>query len=350
MLLWMDSFDIYGTSTTGNTNMLEGVYAQITGAGSPTTAQARTGANSYTFPNLVTSIRRIFGADKATVGVGYGIYIENLPNVSNAMCLATFLNNGGTAVASVTVSTTGQIEVRTGGPSGTVRATSAPALVTTAWQHVEMKLTFHATTGAAEIRVNGQTVINASNINTDGAAGGVAAQVRIGLDTTPGATPTTWYIDDLFAWDLSGTYNNDFIGDKKVYVLVPNADTAAADWTPNSGSTGYTQIDEIPPSSSDYIQGTVVGDISEFELTDLPSDVTNVLALQFYTKMLKTDAGDSNVQMSAVSGASAAAGTDRPITTNATVYTDVFEEDPDTNAPWTLSGVNGMLARAARTL
>lgn len=351
MLLWMDSFDIYGTGATGTTNMLEGVYADVTAIGAISTIQARTGANSFRIQNSTGSFRRVFGGDKTIAGVGYGLYMESLPSAANArITLAQFQNNGGASCVSLCVTTTGQIEVRSGGPTGTVVATSAPVLVTTAWQHVEIKASIHATTGAVEVRVNGQTVINASNINTDVPGTGITSQVRVGHDSALGGLGPIWYVDDIFAWDTSGSYNNDFIGDKKVYVLLPDADTAVADWTPDSGPTGYTQIDEIPPVSTDYIQGSTPGDVSEFGMSDLPSDVTNVLALQFYTKMLKTDAGDSSVQMAVVSGASDASGADRPITTNATVYMDVFEEDPDTNAPWTLSGVNAILARATRTL
>lgn len=350
-LLWMDSFDIYGDGATGNTNMLEGVYADITGIAAISTAQARTGANSFRFAQNVASFRRVFGADKTEVGVGYALYMESLPVAENARnTLAMFQDNAATGCVSLCVTTTGQIEVRTGSPTGTVVATSDPVLVTTAWQHVEMRVSIHATTGAVEVRVNGQTVINASNIDTRGSSTGITSQVRVGFTGAIGGIPPIWYVDDIYAWDTAGTYNNDFIGDKKVYFIVPNADTAVADWVPDAGTTGYTQIDEIPPVSTDYIQGNAVADESEFSMTNLPSDVTNILALQFYTKMLKTDAGDSNVQVAVVSGASSANGADRPLTTNATVYTDVFEEDPDTSAPWTLSGVDAILSRVTRTL
>lgn len=353
MLLWIESFDIYGTGATGVTNMLEGVYAAVGGTGSgPSTAQARTGVNSFLFNSsaVAGSIRRVFGANKTQVGVGFAQYMDSLPNNSTGMVIASFLDNSAAPCCSVTVSTTGQVEIRSGGFNGTVRASSAPCLVTTAWQHIEIRVSFSNTVGACEIRVNGVTVLNASNINTDLPNGGYAAQVRVGDPSVGTLAATSWYIDDYYAWDTSGSYNNSFIGDKKVYVILPSADTAVADWTPDTGTVGFSRINEIPPVSASYIQGTVVGDVSEFAMTNLPADITNILGLQFYTKMLKTDAGASSVQMAVVSGASSANGADRPITTNATVYMDVFEQDPDTAAPWTLSGVDAILTRATRTL
>lgn len=354
MLLWMDGFDIYGSGATGRTNMLDGVYAQIGGSGStgPSSVQVRTGTFSFLDPvnSADTGFRRIFGADKATVGFGFACWYSNLPSSNSNLVLVTFSDNANAAVASVTVTTTGQIEVRTGNGLGTVRATSAPCLVTTAWQHVEIKMTFHNTTGACEVRVNGQTVLNASNINTDAVGSGLAAQLRTGRAGVGFVHSLTAYMDDIYCWDLSGTYNNDFIGDKKVYTIFPDADTAVADWTPDTGGVGFSRINEVPPVDTSYIQAASPGDVSEFGMTDLPADVTNVLALQMYTRQLKTDAGDSNVQMSVVSGASDASGADRPLTLAATYYMDVFEEDPDTNAPWTKSGVDAVLTRATRTL
>ena len=353
MLLWMDGFDIYGTGTTGRTNMLDGVYAEIPSTGSgPQTTQARTGVNSFQLPinNGDPGFRRIFGANKATVGFGFACWFSNLPTGNSNLVLAQFNDNANAPVCCITVTTTGQIEVRTGSHTGAVRATSAPVLVTTAWQHVEIKTTFHNTTGACEVRVNGQTVINASNINTDNLGTSYAAQVRHGRGGVGMVYSLTSYIDDMYAWDLSGSYNNDFIGDKKVYTIFPSADTAVADWTPDSGGVGFSRINEVPPVDASYIQGSTPGDVSEFAMTDLPADVTNVLALQMYTRQLKTDAGDSSVQMAVVSGASDASGADRPLTLAATYYMDVFEEDPDTSAPWTKTGVDAVLTRATRTL
>jgi hypothetical protein len=56
------------------------------------------------------------------------------------------------------------------------------------------------------------------------------------------------------------------------------------------------------------------------------------------------------VQLGMVSGASAALGADRPITTQYAYWWDVIENDPATAAPWTRAAVNAALLRLKRTL
>lgn len=345
MLLWMESFDIYGAA--GTAKMLDGFYAESSAAG-PNVTQVRTGTYSYKYNGGGNAImRRIFGADKSTVGFGFAIYLNTLPVSSTIVCLGEFRNNANTAVCGLWLTSTGQLQIRTGNSTGAIQGTSAPVIVATAWQHIEIKTTFHSSTGAVEIRVNGQTVLNLSNKNTDTPAGGNAAQVAI--YTQSSACPD-FYIDDMYAWDTSGDYNNDFIGDKKVYTLWPSADTSVADWVPDSGGVGYSRINEATPNDSSYITAAAASDVSDFAVDNLPSNIAAIVAVQTCTRMLKTDAGSSQVQVSLVSNGANVDGTDRTITTNATYYKDVFEEDPDTNSAWTKSAVDAMLLRATRTV
>lgn len=353
MLLWMEGFDVYGSGLTGVGNMEDGLYSNILGQvgtalSEPTTFRVRTGTYAFQLSSGTggQGFRRIFGADKSTIGFGYAAYIETLPLTDGGMVLANFLNNAAQDICSVTVSTTGQFQVRTGAINGTIRATSAPVLVPGAFQHIEMKVHFNNTTGSVEIRLNGATVVNASGINLDAQGAGLAAQVRVGQ----GVANADWSIDDMFLWDTSGSYNNDFIGDKKVYTLFPSADTAVADWTPDTGGVGFSRINEATPADASYIQGNDPGDVSEFEVQDLPANVSAISAVMSQSRMYKTDAGTSNVQISLLSGAAAADGADRPMTTAATYWCDVFEEDPDTSSAWTKIGVDAMLVRTTRTL
>jgi len=348
MLLFCESYEKYGTITTGRNNMLNGVYADVIGNTYPKATNPRTGNNSlYCEGGAQTGWRRIFGAHKTVVGFGTAFYLPVLPSNDAVICIGFLADDSLNKCMALTISTTGQIIARTGPHTGTEIARSAPVIVANAWQHIEYKVGIDDSTGSVEVRVDGQTILNLSNVNTDGAGNGYCSQMWFGKDGGSGSGD--WYADDSFAWDDTGSYNNDFIGDKKVYNLVPDGDTGVADWTPDTGGVGYSRINEIPPSDASYIKASAISDVSEFTMSDLPTGVSAIAGIQYYTRMLKTDAGDSNVQMSALSGSSNSDGTDRPITTAATYYTDVFEEDPDTTAAWTRTGINAMKIRATRT-
>lgn len=342
----MDSFDIYGPGTGGATKMLDGVYAELQAA-TPETTQVRTGTYALAMdnPGAAEFFRRIFGGNKTTVAYGLALYLDDLPVSGASLYLAKFLNGAGTAVCTVTVDTAGAIQVRTGLESGTVRGTSAPVIVASAWQHVEIKALFSATVGACEVRVNGVTVLNLSNINTDGAAGGVASNMACGHSSGG----VVMYVDDIYCWDTTGSYNTDFIGDKKAYALFPNADTTVADWIPDTGVVGYSRINEATPLDTSYVQSDTAGDVSEYNFDDLPGTVSAIAAVQFDPRMIKTDAGVNTVQTAIVSGASSASGAAHTLTASATYYSDIFEQDPDTSTAWTRTGVNNAIARITRT-
>lgn len=77
----------------------------------------------------------------------------------------------------------------------------------------------------------------------------------------------------------------------------------------------------------------------EFSFSPLPIDTTAVRGIQLYHRSRKTDSGPCNIQTSFHVGASSANGTDRPITTAFSYWSDVFEEDPDTSAGLTVNSI-----------
>jgi hypothetical protein len=89
---------------------------------------------------------------------------------------------------------------------------------------------------------------------------------------------------------------------------------------------------------------------SKFGLSDLPTNVTSVKGLYAVNRSRKTDSGDGQLQVGMVSGVSTVLGNDRTITTSYTYWTDVFEEDPATSAPWTRTGVNAAQLQVNRTV
>ncbi len=144
--------------------------------------------------------------------------------------------------------------------------------------------------------------------------------------------------------------NNAFpVGELQCIALVPNADTAEADFTKSTGVDGFALIDELDASDVDYIQAPVVGDRSDFDLTDLDAEITFIAGLFTHTRIFKSDAGGCGIQASMVSSGSVVAGKDRNVTTLGTFWHDVFEKDPSTDTRWTRTGVNAARIRLERT-
>lgn len=341
-LLWCDGFDQYG----GNTgNMTDGLYASVSGM-SLTTTIVRTGARSLSGGG---SFRWVLPAARSVVGQGMAVYLNVLPSVSDRVVLYQGKDGDNNPHLTVTMMTTGGLRIRRGGTAGTLLHETGPVLTAEAWHHVEIRTVYDDTNGAVEVRVNGVTVADISNVDTVDTADTLCHQLVAG-ELAP--TSATVYFDDFFVWDDQGSQNNDFLGDHRVRLLMPNQDTQTANFTVVGASppVGFQAINEVPPDDdTSYIAADDPGDISEFGFEDLPSTISTVAALMVVGRMRKTDAGTCNLQMGLISSAAETLGADRPITEQWTYWSDVLELDPNTGASWTRNSTNAALLKFERT-
>lgn len=360
-LIFCDGFDHYGTDET---NMTDGAYAEVDGSSSEWTLSStnpRTGTYSMRRGTSTTAklVRRVLGGAKTTVGQAIGLYMSQLPIANDGYVIYDFRDAANVPQISIGVQSTGTIVVKRGyiNSGTTLYTTPSPAVVAEAYQHVETWAYFHQTLGTVEVRVNGVTVVSLSNIDTVATSNVECSQVALCCNTnkTVGGTTTDVIsdVDDYFCCDDSGSYNNDFVGDRRVLTLMPNADTAQADWSLSTGVDGYALIDDVAPDDdSTYIYTGAPGSpgpVSEFDLDDLPGGVASISGVVVVNRSRKTDAGIANLQLGVVSGSSEAIGSDRAITEAYTYYHDVVETDPDTAAPFTPTAVDALKIKIERT-
>lgn len=344
-ILWAEGFDHYGDDET---MMLDGPYAAVSGS-TLTTAKARTGLRSLlTGSANGNGFRRVWGAAKSTVGIGAAFWHDALPSNNFSRMLFDFRDNANNNQVRLWLLSTGAIQARADPFDGVTLGTSTALVTANAWNHIEAKVHIDSSAGTVEVRLNGVTVLNLTGVNTNHTATGETSQVFSGSLST---YFDSVYMDDMVAWDTDGASNNDFIGDRKVFTDFPDADTADVDWTPNSGSNRWSRISENPPDGdTSYDSSASAGDKMGVTFPDLDAQVTSVTAVILLHKSKKTDAGDCNVQLHAISGADTADGTDRPMTTAYSLYQDVFEVDPATSAPWTNGGASAVAMQVERTL
>ena len=350
-LLWCDGFDHYGTTTA---KMLNGAYAEIGAGVSLNTANVRTGTYSMRVTANAPSsntVRRVLGGPKTTVGLGMALWIPSLPAGNNEQQMFRWSDAANSVQLVLFLQSTGVLEVKRGGSGTSLGVTASPVIVANAFQHVEAVVTFSQTVGTVEVRVNGVTVLSLTGQDTCNTALVECSQVNIcGSFGGSGFSSCDCYVDDLFAYDNTGTYNNTFIGDRRVLTLFPNANTATADWTAVGAATGYECIDEAnPDEDTTYISAATSGLVSQFGLQNLPGGISVVNAVVMVERARKTEAGIANTQVSIVSGASTSNGVDKPLTEVYTYRQDVFEIDPASAAPFTPSEVDSLQFKVART-
>lgn len=342
-LLWIEGFDHYGTGSAGATIAEAGAWAELDNA-SPSTANPRTGTCALRI-GLASTARRVLGGPIANCGAGGAFYLSQLPGASNRACrILAFKDAANNDQITLTIETTGTIGVWQG---LTQIHTSTDLVYARSYFHLEAYVVVDSAAGALEVRVNGVTFINLTGIDTDPRGTGEVSQIEIAQGASAGLTMD---VDDLFAWSGAGSDNNDFIGDKKVYTVVPNADTATEEWSLASGTDTYAMLDGIPPvDGSAYIYADAAGPKSVVELGSIPAEVVAIAGAMSATRAWKTDAGNAKVLPSVISGGTEDTGDEHALSQAPTYYHDVYETDPNTGAPWTVSGINAAQYGIERT-
>lgn len=359
-ITWADGFAHYGTGATGRLNMLDGIYSEldITGVTPETTnPPPGLGTHHVRIKNTTTSyFRKARPTAVNPSGLAHRFYVDSLPSASDRLCLYQGRNSGNADQFSITLSTTGQIQVRAGAEDGTVLVESDPVISAGTYYHFAALITQDAGgNGLAEVRINGETVIDASGLTF--ANIGSEGQWYVGAPGSGISSITD--VADLIEWDDSGSVNNDFPGPSAQCVThYPDADTATADWDRNTGSNDFEAIDDVTPDDdTTYIESQAAAEESIFELDNLPAIVSTVLAVITVPRMKKTDSGDGSVQVSMLSSdigsppaPAESNGTDRPITTDYAYAIDVHETDPATGVAWTPAARNAAQLKLERTL
>lgn len=366
-ILHADNFSIYGGP--GNEHfMLNGVYAEVTGCDLHTDPDGvspgwvlRPGWNH--FDNGNNNWRYPFQTGpQSTGGAAFRIWQTVLPNEDNAKAVPlAFRNASNQAQAELYVRSNGGLAMRIIDHNGdlvTQYITTVPAITANAWYHIEAR--FDAGDGVCsfEVRVEGITVLQETNVTSGWSLIQGANVGQISARWTQIAGPQTYYIKDLVLWDDEGSYNNDFLGSVLVANLNPTADVDL-NWTPSTGTDGFSILSDVPPDDAKYLSAPYNVSVPHFPdpyvatMSDLPVEATSVKAIVTYVRAAKSDGGDGSLQVGIISdpaGTPATVlGADRPITVAQTYWRDIFETDPKTTAPWLPDAVNKAELQLNRT-
>lgn len=358
-LRWMDGFDHYGAVA----RLTEGIgggaaWSQVdTISWSLETANPATGSHHLRLDdgNLTgKAIRRIFGMASQVVGFGYRFSVEDLParegiNNEAALVLADFRDVSNASHWLLVMGTDGSVFAKRGGNflgselGGTLLGRSDPCIAAGGYHHIEVKTKIDNSVGYIEVRINEVTVLNLTGIDTQNTANASAAQIALGRSGAALSSGVAGFgsfdVDDFFAWDddASDPENTvvDWVGDKGVYLLMPNADTATSDFDINGAGSAYQTIDEIPPSGAEYLDTASTTARTIVGVGSLPTNVAEVIAFQPFLYVRKEDSGSVTMRAGIVHNGDESYGPDdSPSTAYAYLRPAPKTIDPDTGVAW----------------
>ena len=289
-----------------------------------------------------------FGAAKTDVWARAAVFFHGGSSLSPEDTWFQFYDPATSAQCCVTfTSTDGLLRAYTGGKT-TLLGTSSTAMTADAWHVLEIRVQITSTTaGIIEVWQDGTRVINFSGDNTSTTTASVQS-VAIGhfgnlLNSTVGS-----YIafDDIAINDTAGTVNNGRPGDGRVVLLAPNGAGSSTQWVRGGTDTGanYSQVNELPPSMTQYVGSSTVGNRDLYALADLTVSVQSINVVELLTLAQNSDTGGGSIGPTLKSGATVSENAAVSLGTSAGYVTSRWETDPNTSAAWTAAAVNALEA------
>jgi hypothetical protein len=189
-----------------------------------------------------------------------------LTYATNKDFVTVYNNSGADKCASLKINTNGSIGAYNA--AGTLVETSAAGVVKEGvYQYLQLKIVV-SDTGSITVKVGKTQVINATSVDTKPGTATDIDKVKF-HGAVSGAAQGIYY-DDFIFMDDSGSLNNDFLGDRRIYTLLPTGDDGTdADFSsqPSQGvGDTYLNVDDPIPGAPD-------GDTS-YNYSNTPGDET----------------------------------------------------------------------------
>lgn len=208
------------------------------------------------------------------------LYVVALPTAGTKL-VGGYMTTGTTRKISIRLTTAGVIQLFNS-EDGAQIGSDGPTLSLNTWYRIEVRMnstTLASTT--AEAKVDGTTFASGT---IDLAAN--PTSVYCGHDGDPAFD---FIVDDLAINDTSGSFQNSWPGEGEVIMLVPEGAGDNTAWTRGGTDTGanWSQVSEVPASSTQYVESNTSGQIDDYVLADTPdalesTDTINVVHVGVY--------------------------------------------------------------------
>ena len=334
-LRWMEGFENDQTITD-----LTRKYATAPAAVALATGRLLGKAFSFVGATSGCSFRTPSLGAQSTWYVGMSMFVSSgqMGNAFAPMALYT----GTSSQISLNVSVTSNLQYVLILKRGATTIATSAALSCGVWATVEMKIVINTSTGSYDVRVNGTSVMSGSGVNTANAGGTTADAVEFhGFDAGSGSSIL---YDDIYVFDSTGSTNNNFVGTVVIEGLFPNADGATDDWNTLSGGSHYAEVDEQnADDDTSYIETPDNAKKDLFGFSNLSFISGNILGVQVNTQAKVSISGTRTFSHVFRDGTLTTEDTKTAKSVTSTTYDhffDVWDQNPQSAAPWTVSDVN----------
>lgn len=206
------------------------------------------------------------------------------------------------------------------------------------WHWIEFEITLTTgATGTVKVYIDEVLDINLSSVQTMSSTND---QPVIAVSEYGG---TTYSSDDVVIWDNQGSVFDTFpIGPQQISTFLPTADSTPLQFTPNSGTTHYTQLDD-GWTTTNYVQDGTSGKQDMFTSGSLSYSPANIRAV--VTNIWAQNPGTATIALQAKisDGTNTSSGTSRTLGSGGVngLYSDFFYVKP-AGGSWAPTDVNSL--------
>lgn len=353
-LLFMDSFANWGSAAVGALGKWTSIVDITGGIFSLNATAGRNGGPAAVFTEADPTDQRGSGTylaktlpnGQTTLTVGFAL---NVSSRSAGELTFLALNNITDRLIGLSILQTGQLRIRAGDETefalATLLGTTSGGVIaaTNVWYYIEVQVVVSPTVGQVNIQVNGANVLTLSGVNTDPLSLGSINNYQLGWPpgTTINVVTLGFMVCDHYVTNSSGSQNTGFLGDTRVACVFPNANGTTNQFAANGAASNYLCVNEASEDGdATYVSSATVGQIDEYTKTATPTNTGTIFGVQLCAVARKDAAGTRHNQNFILSDVSTTLGADNPLALSYAWYLDIIEQDPNTSAAWTKTGLD----------
>ena len=358
--IWFTGFDTMPAAGINLSTIHLGAIDAIVGSPAIDDATPRFGdgygPNHFQSSNRTAAIGKHFGSnlDAGIVGFafnpgtsGTGIYRGNIMVLFDG----STINTAGNVQIGLVLNNDLSISIFRNTHATTLGSTAAGVLVPNQWHTIELKFKIadSIASGDVELRVDGTSVLTlaaATDTKHTSNAYVTTCCLNGSVPTITGAGTTTFRWDDWYAFTLTGSQNNNFLGRWRVCGGRPTGNGANSGMTGSDGNStdNYLLVDDPVTGAWDgdttYVGSAVDGTKDTYTFPDLPAGTSAVYSVSVNNWIKKTDAGARGYAPVVRIGSTDYPGTEVSLTDSYTLRSQYYDVKPSDSTTWSASDVN----------
>jgi len=310
-------------------------WSTVTGVPLVVVGAGRRAGNAIQFPSTAQKLEQTVPA-LATYVVGIAFKLNLL-----LVCDLLIFKEGATDHVIIRITPTGAIEVLRGDLTQ-LGITSAGLVFPGFYNYLEVLCTVDGAVGVVTVNMNNTNLLSLTALDTDN-AGAVPEINAIEINGSTGVLT----FDDVYILDTTGAApQNGILGDTRIESLVPVADGAVQNFPiiePVSPITHFDKVDDLTPDDAvTFVSSEDAADIDTYDMETLsdPGGSSAIFGVQQLVYARKDKVTAKSLRPIARVGVTNYQGAINPLDTLFDYYVEMWQQDPDTAADWTETGVN----------